>query len=571
MTLVTVLLLLGSVATTSYPIGYRLLVDGALAHNHARTAVGVALIAGLLSLGWLLSTVGATEAMALSDRVSLHVSSHLAQLTSGTPGIEHFERPDYLTNVEKVVSGRRQLATAPRQTLSNLTTVLRIITLVVLLATVNLWLLFVPLVAIPPLLASRWSRKISKKADDEMAHRRRLAATLFGLTSTAATAGELRVYGLGPELTRRHRALSSETNASSLRVALLEILIEGTGWLVYSCGLMAAVALVVVEASRGHVSPGALLMAVSLIRRSRNQLAQAAAQGGALAASLDLADRMFWLEDWAASVEPTGRQQPPPALRDGISLHGITFRYPGTERTILDSLDLEIPAGVTVAIVGENGAGKTTLTKLLLGLYQPDAGTISIDGTPMETFDTAAWRARTTAAFQDAVRLQLTTRDAIGVGDLDRLDDDDAIRTAVARGGAQDVLDQLPDGLDTRLGTAFAAGRNLSGGQWQKLALGRAMMRDEPLLVVLDEPTASLDATTEHELFERYAAAAKRTGATTGGITVLVSHRFSTVRSADLIVVLDGGRIAEQGSHDDLVALGGQYAQLFELQARAYR
>jgi ABC-type multidrug transport system fused ATPase/permease subunit len=351
----------------------------------------------------------------------------------------------------------------------------------------------------------------------------------------------------------------------------LEIVIEGTGWLIYACGLMAAVALVVVEASRGHVSAGALLMAVSLIRRSRNQLSQAAAQSGAFAATLDLADRLFWLEDWAASVKSTGRREPPTHLATGISLRGLTFRYPGTERVILDSLDLEIPAGVTVAVIGENGAGKTTLTKLLLGLYRPDAGSIEIDGVALDAFDTTEWRERTTAAFQDAVRLQLTTRDAIGIGDLARIEDDDAIHTAIERGGAGDVIEQLPDGLDTSLGTAFAAGRNLSGGQWQKLALGRAMMRDEPLLVVLDEPTASLDATTEHSLFERYAEAAKRTGRTTGAVTVLVSHRFSTVRSADLIVVLDGGRILEQGSHEELVELGGRYAELFELQARAYR
>jgi ATP-binding cassette subfamily B protein len=570
MTVVTVLLLLGSVASTSYPIGYRLLVDGALHHDHTRTAVGIGLVAGLLSLGWLLTTVGATEAMALSDRVSLHVSTHLARLTSNAPGIEHFERPDYLTNVEKVVSGRRQIATAPRQTLTNFTTVLRIVTLVVLLATVNLWLLLVPLVAIPPLIASRLARKVRHRVDDELAHRRRLAAALFALTSSAGSAGELRVYGLGPDLTRRHHQLTDETNARSARLAVVEILIEGTGWLMYSCGLMAAVALVVVEASRGHVSPGALLMAVSLIRRSRNQLAQAAAQGGAFAATLDLADRLFWLEDWAESVEPAGRREPPARLTTGISLRGLTFSYPGTDRVVLDSLDLELPAGTTVAVVGENGAGKTTLTKLLLGLYEPDAGRIDVDGTPLADFELTTWRARTTAAFQDAVRLHLTTREAIGIGDVERIDDDRAIHLAIDRGGAGDVLEQLPDGLNTRLGTAFA-GRNLSGGQWQKLALGRAMMRDEPLLVVLDEPTASLDATTEHALFERYAAAAQRTSRTTGAVTVLVSHRFSTVMSADLIVVLDGGRIVEQGSHEELVELGGQYAELFELQARSYR
>jgi ATP-binding cassette, subfamily B, bacterial len=237
---------------------------------------------------------------------------------------------------------------------------------------------------------------------------------------------------------------------------------------------------------------------------------------------------------------------------------------------VLDGIDLHLPAGSAVALVGENGAGKTTLVKLLTGMYQPASGQVLIDGVPLDAIDLAAWRDRTAATFQDFVQFELLAGQTVGLGDLPRLDDETALAAALHRADASTVAAELPEGLATPLGRSFSGGQDLSGGQWQRLALARGMMRDLPLLLILDEPTASLDAITEASLFERYLAA-RALARGSGAITLLVSHRFSTVRMADLIVVLDQGRIAAVGDHATLIRSGGLYAELYELQARAYR
>jgi len=248
----------------------------------------------------------------------------------------------------------------------------------------------------------------------------------------------------------------------------------------------------------------------------------------------------------------------------------VSFSYPGTSRVVLDDVSVALPAGSVVALVGENGAGKTTMVKLLARMYTPTSGTIAIDGVPLGDMPAAEWRAQLSGAFQDFYRFEFSARQSIGVGDVARRDDDCAVRTAVDRAGAGDVIAKLQSGLDTQLGPTWPGGVDVSFGQWQKLALARGFMRDDPLLLILDEPTAALDAETEHALFERYAASARGASAS-GRVTLLVSHRFSTVRMADLIVVLDGARVVEVGAHEALMAKRGHYAQLYEIQAAAYR
>ena len=571
MALVTVLLVLGSVASTCYPLGYRLVVDGTLAGDTATAGEGAAVVAVLLSLGWVLTAIGSTEMLALSDRIAVYRTSQMIELISGVPGLEHLERPDYLTEVELLNAGRRQLATAPRQLLTNTSTAARIVLLLVLLGSVSPWLLLIPVTAVPPLVADRVAKRITKNAQEAMAADRRLSGMLFDLSANAAAAGELRSYGLAGHLAGLHAALTEKLDRSTGAEARKVLAVQSAGWLLYAAGLMAAIAFVVVRASAGVITLGTVLMTVSLIRRSRAQLASAASGSGALVSTLATADRLLWLEDHhASSVAAAGDQPAPARLRSGITVRGLSFRYPGTDRTVLTDISLFLPAGATIAVVGENGSGKTTLVKLLLGMYQPDAGSILVDDLPLVSIAPQAWQDRCTAAFQDFSRFSLPAVESVGVADLPELSSEPLAVAALDRAGAADLVPQLPDGLATYIGGPYTGGHNLSGGQWQKLALGRAMRSAEPLLVVLDEPTASLDAHAEHALFERYAAASAAAGEA-GTITLLVSHRFSTVRMADLIVYLEAGHAVEAGSHEALMSAAGRYAELFTLQAEGYR
>jgi ATP-binding cassette subfamily B protein len=318
-------------------------------------------------------------------------------------------------------------------------------------------------------------------------------------------------------------------------------------------------------------------MTVTLAASVNELVTGAAGQVAWMLNSLKVVDRFLWLVDHAsdahrADAPPSGvAARVPDRLVDGITLHDVGFRYPETEEWVLRNVELDVPAGSTVALVGDNGAGKSTLVKLLARFYPPTEGTVLVDGVDLRDIPAEDWRARLSAGFQDFARLELIAAETVGIGDVPRVDDRVAVSGALERAGGTDVVTALPEGLETLVGSSFDGGQELSGGQWQKLALGRAMMREGPLLLLLDEPTASLDADTEHALFVRWTSAAQAVGRATGAVTVLVSHRFSTVRMADLIAVVDGGRIAEVGSHDELVARGGLYAELYELQARAYR
>ena len=572
MALVTAMLVLGSVAATCYPLGYRLLADGALDGNTGELVEGVAVVAVLLGLAWVLVGIGSTEAMALSDRIAVYRTRRMIELISGVPTLEHLERPDYLAQVERLNSGRRQLASAPRQILSNVSMVARIIVLLILLGSVSPWLLLLPVTAAPPLIADRVAKKITKKAEDDMAADRRLANMVFDISAAPWASGELRSYGLAPRLKSLHASLTGSLNRRAAREARKVLAVQSAGWLLYATGLMAAIAFVVIRASDGLISLGTVLMAVSLIRRSRAQLASTASVSAGMISTLATADRLLWLEDHhATAVASAGTAQAPDRLRSAITIRDLSFTYPGTERAVLSALNLTFPAGATVAIVGENGSGKSTLVKLLLGMYQPTAGSILIDGAPLASIAHDSWRERCTAAFQDFARFSLPAVESVGVADLPEVSSEPLALAALDRAGAAGLDAQLPDGLSTYIGGPYTGGHNLSGGQWQKLALGRAMRAPGPLLVVLDEPTASLDAHAEQALFDRYTAAAAGYAQKSGTITLLVSHRFATVRMADLIVYLEEGHATEAGTHDELVAGGGRYAELFTLQASGYR
>jgi ATP-binding cassette, subfamily B, bacterial len=346
-------------------------------------------------------------------------------------------------------------------------------------------------------------------------------------------------------------------------------------WSVFGIGFVGAVAFVALVI---HASPGRVLLVLAAGSRLSAYIGATVGEIGFLRGIwLDGSIRLAWLEDYAAALIEHSDVPVPELLSSGICFEHVSFVYPGTERRVLDDVCLDFRPGSVVAIVGENGAGKSTLVKLLCRLYQPTRGRILVDGLDLARMPVDAWRSRLAGAFQDFFRFEFRARHTVGVGDLCRLDDDSTVRTAVNRAGADDVIARLASGLETQLGPTWPGGVEVSFGQWQKLALARGFMRDRPLLLVLDEPTAALDAETEHALFERYAAAARggRSNGETerdgGRITILVSHRFSTVRMADRIVVLDGARVAEVGTHEELVAKGGKYAELYGIQASAYR
>ncbi len=272
-----------------------------------------------------------------------------------------------------------------------------------------------------------------------------------------------------------------------------------------------------------------------------------------------------------AGAARAGAAGVPGRLAHGITLEDVSFTYPGAERPALSGVCLHIPAGSALALVGENGSGKSTLVKLLCGLYQPTSGRILIDGQDLAGLEPARWRSRVATLFQDFHRIELTLGESIGHGDIARAGDTEAVSAAAERARADRVLRAVPGGLAGYVGHSYADGTELSGGQWQTVGLARTLMRQHPLLLILDEPAAALDASAEHDLFQRYASSAGQAGRERGGITVLISHRFSTVGMAGLIAVLDHGQLTECGTHRELMTARGLYAELFTLQARAYQ
>jgi ATP-binding cassette subfamily B protein len=557
--------LITAISGISYSIGFRLIVDEGLRHDGRGVLIGVLVASVLACTSWVLAVVGAQQNQVLTDRINLELGARIGRTVARAPRLDHFENPDDLREIDQLRDNRRALAASPSQVLSGLQIAVQAIGTVALLAWIYPPVLAVPVLAVLPWLAGRRAAKLQQRADDDLAEKKRLTGDLFGVATTAASAMELRTYGMTDALTERHAALSEEVRAGSVRAAIRGGLWEAAGWLAYAGGFVGAIVVLVLQAAHGTVSPGQVVMAASLIRRAQSQVSRSTGTADSLASAMRSARRLVWAERYLAP-SGTAYQKAPETLGEGIRFEGVSFTYPGAEHPVLHGVDLVLPAGATVAVVGENGAGKTTLVKLLTGMYAPTTGRITADGVDLATVDPAEWRQRTAAVFQDFMRPQMLLRDAVGMGDLPRRTQETAVQTALGRAGA-DALKIEPS---TLLGRYFAGGRDLSGGQWQRVGLARGMMRPAPLLTVLDEPTAALDAPTEAALFERFAGAAERSSAA-GAITVLVSHRFSTVRIADLIVVVEDGRITETGRHDDLLAADGTYAQLFALQARAYR
>jgi ATP-binding cassette subfamily B protein len=422
--------------------------------------------------------------------------------------------------------------------------------------------------AIPTVITSTWRPGVERKAEEAGASAKRLASHLFTTATTAAPAKEVRVTGIGPRLVDQRRASWETWYGPVAKARAASAVWHSLAWAVFGLAYVGGIVYVasVIDAPASDV----LLVVAAGSRLSAYIGATVGEIGFLRGIWMDGSQRLAWLEDYAAALTASADQPVPDRLTDGIRFEDVSFAYPGTDRLVLEDITLDLPAGAVVAVVGENGAGKSTMVKLLAKLYEPTSGRILIDGAELARMPADGWRSRLAGAFQDFFRFELRARHSVGLGDEPRFDDEPAVVAAVERAGADDVIDRFAAGLDTQLGPTWPEGVEVSFGQWQKLALARGFMRDEPLVLVLDEPTAALDAETEHALFERYAAGVRSESAN-GRITILVSHRFSTVRMADLIVVLDGAHVVEVGSHADLMARGGPYAELYGIQAAAYR
>jgi ATP-binding cassette subfamily B protein len=545
-----------------------LLGKGVLAHD-GRLALGAALGLGLSATGtWFLRTVSTRVQRRFRDRVTVALEAHVARLQGSIVTIAHQERPEYL---DRLAMLRDQVFVLDHMYVSLFSTIgwmLRLAVTIALLVSVHPALVLLALFAVPTMLTSFSRPAVEREVQEGVAPLARLARHLFTLATTVPPGKEVRVARIGPQLAAQRRATGERWYAPVARVRVVSAVWHCAAWATFGLAYVGAVVFVSVAVSAP--ASAVLLVLAAGARLSAYVSATVGELGFLRGFWMDGSRRLAWLEDYAASVAASADDAVPDRLHDGIQLERVSFAYPGTSRVVLDDVSLSLPAGAVVAIVGQNGAGKTTLVKLLAKMYEPTSGTILVDGAPLARLSAEAWRSRLAGAFQDFCRFELPVRQTVGLGDTGRIDHEPTVVTAISRAGAHDVVERLPAGLDTQLGSTWPGGVDVSFGQWQKLALARGFMRDDPLLLVLDEPTAALDAETEHALFERFAAAARDTEAR-DRITILVSHRFSTVRMADLIVVLDGARVIEVGSHDALMARGGQYADLYGLQAAAYR
>ena len=549
------------------------------AKAYSRTGLGL-VTAAAIGLGlsatatWFLRTVSTRVQRRFRDKVTIALESHVARLQASIATIAHHERPEYLDRLSML---RDQVFVLDHMYMSVFSTcgwILRLGVTVALLVSIHPALVLLAVFALPTVLTSTWRPAVERKAQERAAQSNRLARHLFTTATTAPPGKEVRVTGIGNRLMterreaweRGYRPVSAARWGSAAWHTL--------AWAMFGSAYVGAV--VFVSSGLGS-PPGDVLLVLAAGSRLSAYIGATVGEIGFLRGVwMDGSRRLAWLEDYAASLVASADLPVPAILQRGIRLEHVSFAYPGTSRLVLDDVSLTLPAGSVVAVVGENGAGKTTLVKLLAKLYEPTSGAILVDDVPLARMRADAWRTRLAGAFQDFFRFEFRARHTVGLGDVPRLDDQLAVSTAVDRAGADDVVSRLQSGLETQLGPTWPGGVEVSFGQWQKLSLARGFMRDTPLLLVLDEPTAALDAETEHALFERYAAAAHgqgngNSGGGSGRITILVSHRFSTVRMADLIVVLDGARLVEIGTHDELMARRGQYAELYGIQAAAYR
>jgi ATP-binding cassette subfamily B protein len=502
-----------------------------------------------------------------ANRTSVQLMEHAASLD--LEQFEDAETYDRLERARRQTVGRIGLFTQLLATLQDLITLVSLS--LALLVYVPWLLLLLAVSVIPSFLGESHFASMGYSLLYSWTPQRRLLDYLRYAGASDITAKEVKLFGLSPFLVARYARLSEEFYQANKSLAIRRSLISGLLAVIGTLGYYSAYGIIIYLTIRGYRSPagvftiGVLTFLAASFRQSRDLIQRV------LMSLTQIYEQSLYLDDLFSffTLKPriksgVGARPIPLPIRKGLTFEDVGFRYPAGEKWAVRHLSFTLGAGERIALVGENGAGKTTLAKLLARLYDPSEGRILLDGVDLREYDVDSLRHNVGVIFQDFVRYDLNVRENIAIGDIEKLENEAAISLAADRSLASQVIARLPRGLDQMLGRRFEGAVDLSGGEWQKVALARAYLRDAQLLI-LDEPTAALDARAEYEVFLRFSEL------TAGKMAVLISHRFSTVRMADRIVVLQGGQLVEQGTHEELVARSGLYAELFALQARGYQ
>ncbi len=506
------------------------------------------------------------------ERVGMVLEQRMLADIAALERIEHLERSDYLDRITVLRYAPKRIVGGMWNAVRACFTTLQLLLTLVLLGTVSPWLLVLIVLAAAPLWCDHRGRRLESEAEIAAAGSFRLQRQLFGIATDAAAGKELRTSQAGPRVAGLQKAAFQDAIAGRYAARLRSAGWRALGWTIFVGGFIGALGLVADRASAGAASAGDVVLVVTLAITLQQTVQSAVSQFASTMNAGMYLDPYLWLRSYLVGERSarSGVLPPPRRLVTGIRLEHVSFAYPGADRPVLDDVDVLLPAGSVVALVGEFGSGKSTIVKLLSRFYEPTSGRVVVDGTDLRDLAIDDWRARTSAAYQDFGRYpQMTFAETVGLGDIDRIDDAEAIGQAIEAADARTLADRLPAGAATRLSPLYG-GVDLSEGQWQKTALARASMRTDPLLFMLDEPTASLDAPSEHAIFQHYMQRARHLATHHGTVTLVVSHRLSTVAGADLVLVLDRGRVVEQGTHEELMTAGGRYSELYGLQARAY-